>query len=257
MFVKDASLLGFLVIMARMVGLFIFIPFFGERAISQIIKITFVFWTTLCLWFVVPVKLMEIQSMLIIIGILISELFFGLIIGFIARVVFLGIEFAGSLMDMQMGLSVAASFDPSTGGQTTLMARIMYFYGLLIFLLIDGHHLVLSALVSSYKVVPLASSVFYELTLLQIGGLGGQMFLIGLTLSLPILVVIFMLDFALGLLARLAPQVNVFFLGFQIKPVLGLFVFLFMSVLLVSKISGVFEKMIEQIFVFLNDIKVS
>jgi flagellar biosynthetic protein FliR/FlhB len=96
----------------------------------------------------------------------------------------------------------------------------------------------------------------YPLGLQMLGDLGAKMFFIAVTISMPIIIIIFMLDFSLGLLARLAPQVNVFFLGFQIKPMLGTFIFLLMIPTIVSKIVVIMDDLAIQIVNFFHSIVV-
>jgi flagellar biosynthesis protein FliR len=89
----------------------------------------------------------------------------------------------------------------------------------------------------------------------QVGQLTGEIFMTGLDLSMPILIIIFMMDFSLGLLARLAPQVNVFSLGFQIKPVLGLWIFLFTLPVLMTEFSVLVNHMMDQIYRLFSEVR--
>ncbi len=257
MIIDGPSLLLFMFILARVIGCFILMPFFSERSISQMIKLIFAFWISIVLFYAIPKTVVIIpQHQVELIIAFINEFMLGLFIGLIARLIFYGIQFAGSLMDMQMGLSVAASFDPSTGSQETIISRLMYITAIAIFLLVDGHHLLLTGLYESFKAIPLFSETSFPLGLQMLGDLGSKMFFIAVTISMPIIIIIFMLDFSLGLLARLAPQVNVFFLGFQIKPMLGAFIFLLLIPTLVNKIVGIMDDLAVQVVYFYKAIVV-
>lgn len=256
MIIDGPSLLLFMFILARVIGCFILMPFFSERSISQMIKLSLAIWVSVILFYTIPKTVLIPQHYLELIIAFLNEFMLGLFIGLIARFIFYGIQLAGSIMDMQLGLSVAAAFDPSTGSQETLMSRLMYITAIVIFLLIDGHHLLLTGLFESFKAIPLFSETTYPLGLQMLGDLGAKMFFIAVTISMPIIIIIFMLDFSLGLLARLAPQVNVFFLGFQIKPMLGTFIFLLMIPTIVSKIAIIMDDLAVQIVNFFHSIVV-
>ena len=246
----------FFLIMARVLGLFLSAPILSDRAIPQTMKLSMAFWVSLLFWFVVPspdVHLIKNYEIILALG---SEIFLGLVIGFITRIIFVGVQMAGSLMDMQMGLSVAATFDPSTGGQTTIMERLMFYFVIAMIFLTNSHHLLLVALFESFKVIPLVRVVEYRGLIDQMATLSNGIFLTGLDLSMPVLLIIFLLDFSLGLLARLAPQVNVFQLGFQIKPMLGLWIFVFTIPVLTGEVNNLVQMMMSEIYKMFSLVKV-
>ncbi len=255
MILNAYNLFAFFLILARLAGLFSVAPIFSDRAIPQTMKLAMIVWISLLLWFVVPLPKVVFTSNIDLMLSLVFEFFLGFVIGFIPRIIFLGIQMAGSLMDMQMGLSVAATFDPSTGGQTTIMERLMFYLAIAIFFITNSHHLFLVSILESFKVIPLVKSISYPGLLEQVGQLAGEIFLTGLDLSLPILIIIFMMDFALGLLARLAPQVNVFSLGFQIKPILGLWIFLFTLPVLITEFDGLVNHMMDQVYRLYSEVR--
>ena len=248
------NLFAFFLILARLIGLFSVAPILSDKAIPQTMKLAMIFWITLLLWFVVPVPKLAFDSNLDLMLSLVFEFFLGFVIGFIPRVIFLGVQMAGSLMDMQMGLSSAATFDPSTGGQTTIMERLMFYLAIAVFFITNSHHLFLVSILESFKVIPLVTSMSYPGLIDQITTLAGEIFLTGLDLSMPLLIIIFMMDFALGLLARLAPQVNVFNLGFQIKPIVGLWIFLFTLPVIFVELDGMVNHMMDQVYKFYSEV---
>ena len=123
-------------------------------------------------------------------------------------------------------VNVASLLDPSSGAQTTIIARLTSLIALLIFLIINGHHIILSILIQSFKAAPIAGSLSLNKALYHLFESSIEIFNIGLKISAPILLVVFMIDFGFGMLSRVAPQVNVFQLGFQIKPIISLLIFL-------------------------------
>ncbi|OGI09394.1 MAG: flagellar biosynthetic protein FliR [Candidatus Margulisbacteria bacterium GWF2_35_9] len=241
MFIDAAGIIVFLLVLARIVGFFSVAPLFSDRTIPQMLKLTMALWISLLLWFVVPHPEVLPDKSIVIIYAFVNEFFIGFLIGFLVRLIFIGIQEGGALMDMQMGLSVAAAFDPSIGGQTTIVSRTMFSLATVVFLITNSHHMMLFSFRESYRVIPLLSDVQYNNILQQLGDLGSGLFHTALAFSLPIMVIIFLLDFSLGLLARLAPQVNVFFLGFQIKPMLGLFLFMLVIPTLIDKLQVLYN----------------
>lgn len=240
MFLNSANILVFFIVLARVIGLFTIAPFFSERIIPQMMKAIFILWITVVLWFVVDVPVNLPTAPIFVFTFMINEFLIGLGIGFIARIILVGIQTAGSLMDMQMGLSAAAIFDPTSGSQSTLMSKAMFYFGIIAFISINAHHLLLVVFRESFKVIPPVKLVEYSNMPEMLGELGARMFFIAVSLSLPIIIIIFLLDFSLGLLSRLAPQVNVFFLGFQIKPILGIWMFMLVAPVLGGKMSDLF-----------------
>jgi flagellar biosynthesis protein FliR len=137
-------------------------------------------------------------------------------------------------MDTQAGLSVASLLDPSTGQQTSILSRLVRTIAVLVFLLINGHHVVLGAMVQSFSVIPLTATLNLLEASRYVTEIAVDIFTAGLQISAPILIVVFLIDFGFGLLSRVAPQVNVFQLGFQVKPIISLTV-------LISVIPGLVE----------------
>ncbi|MEK6556855.1 MAG: flagellar biosynthetic protein FliR, partial [Candidatus Margulisiibacteriota bacterium] len=179
MLLSVQSVFAFFFIVARVAGLFLSAPILSDRAIPQTMKLAMVIWTSLLFWFIVPFPTLHADLHLDIILLLLGELMLGLVIGLISRIIFVGVQMAGSLMDMQMGLSAAATFDPSSGGQVTIMERLMFYFAITIFFLSNAHHLLLISLFESFKVIPLAREVQYSGLLDQISHLASLIFLTG------------------------------------------------------------------------------
>eukprot|EP01047_Picozoa_sp_COSAG01_P000132 COSAG01_NODE_2_length_63927_cov_1357.611941_17_plen_215_part_00 len=184
------------------------------------------FWLSLLLLFRVPLPEQLPQSEFAFMLALVMEFAFGYLIGFISSLIVTSIEFAGTLMDTQAGLSVAAVLDPGSGQNAALLERLLQQVVIIIFLLVDGHHMILSVLANSFEMFPVgqifdfSKGAYYVLQFVQ------EVFLMGLRLAAPILLVVFIVDFGFGLLNRVAEQINIFQLGFQLKPTVSLFVFL-------------------------------
>jgi flagellar biosynthetic protein FliR len=131
------------------------------------------------------------------------------------------VEFAGEIIGFQMGLSIAQVYNPISGATSNPLGRFLTVAFLLVFLVLDGHHYILRALVVSFEVVPLAGANLAATGPLLLGWTG-QLFITALRLAAPFMITIFMLDAALGVFARLIPQADLFSLGLPLKLFAGL-----------------------------------
>lgn len=225
MILTTTQLQVFFFLLARIAGIFISAPIFSSRSFVAPAKVAFCVWLSLLLWFVTPVTGSLPASLAGFVVVLAAEVAFGYAIGFIANLLFVALQSAGELIDAQMGLSVATALDPSIGQVISIVGRLVMFVSLIVFLELDGHHLVLSGFQQSFTALPAgqaANFTPYNLVA-QFAGLGGALWLTAVKLAIPAILLIFLADFTFGIVSRVAPQVNVFMLGFQVKPLLGLF----------------------------------
>jgi len=155
-------------------------------------------------------------------ALLLQNILIGATIGFTVRVVFASLEIAGELIGLQMGLSFAGFFNPTSAQSENAVASFMSLLALLMFVSIDGHLMLIHALAESFRVFPLTGDAVMPLTLAQLARLGSDMFAIGLSIALPFLAVLLLTNVVLGVLARVAPQLNVFAVGFPLTILVGL-----------------------------------
>jgi flagellar biosynthetic protein FliR len=245
MIIEFAQIEILLLIMARLMGVFFFAPVFNARSIAIPIKMAFVFWVSAVLWFIVPVQNLP-ESMAGLILQLFIEFLLGALIGFVCDLLFLAVQAAGSIIDLQMGLSVASILDPQTGTSTTIIGNLSFFIALVLFLLLNGHHLIVSALQRSFQVIPIGSYLTINQNYLSIlQEVGVEFWVIAVQLCAPAVILIFFSDFCFGIVSRIAPQVNVFMLGFQVKPSIGMFGLLLTLPFLAGYFQGILGKMSE------------
>jgi flagellar biosynthetic protein FliR len=215
----------FLFILARIAGVFIQAPVFSSRSFPASAKAAFAVWLSMVLWFVTPASPTLPGSMLGFLVLLAAEVAFGFLIGFICNIIFLALQSAGEIIDLQMGLSVASALDPVFGAVISIIGRLSFFFALIVFLALDGHHLVLSAFQQSFSYIPAGKIANFSSPGLvtQLMETSGLLWMIAIKIAAPAILLIFLSDFTFGIVSRVAPQVNVFMLGFQVKPMLGLF----------------------------------
>jgi flagellar biosynthesis protein FliR len=145
----------------------------------------------------------------------------GLVMGFISFLVLAAAQFAGELLDIQMGLSVAAAFDPASKGVVNLIRRFEFYFAMTLYLLMDGHHQLIKALYQSFFVVPLTGIKFSGDMVMQLSLLTGRLFYIAVQIAAPVLAALFIVQVTLGLLSRVAPQMNVFMISFPLNIAIG------------------------------------
>jgi flagellar biosynthetic protein FliR len=153
---------------------------------------------------------------------LVQQLLVGLTLAFAARIVFAAIEFAGEVIGLQMGLNFAGFFDPMTGGESTAVSK---FFGVSIswlFIVINGHLLLISAVVQSFQAFPVGPEPFAFLRTVRPESWGAELFRLGLWIALPLVAMLLFVNLVLGIVSRVAQQMNVFAIGFPITLGVGL-----------------------------------
>jgi flagellar biosynthetic protein FliR len=249
------SLEVFLLILGRMVGFFFRVPFFNIRFIPAAVRIGLSFWTSLCLWFIIPLPKFLPANLIGFLIAMSSEVLLGILIGLIADIILTAVQAAGELMDIQMGLSVAMLLDPTFGANISIIGRLAFMTAILLFLVLDGHHLLIQSLIKSFQLIPLGLSYHWNIKIhYQLMELGTFLWITAIQISAPILILIFLSDFTFGMLSRVAPQVNVFMLGFQVKPMVGVFMFLSSLPFIVVKINQLINKMGTEILLMLSNL---
>ncbi len=153
---------------------------------------------------------------------LVQQLLVGLAIGLGLQIIFAAFAVAGDLLGLQMGLSFASFIDPQNSTDTPLIGSFLGLVATLVFLAINGHLMMIAGIAESFRAIPVGSAAPAAGNLHTLGLLGGTMFRVGLHLALPVLATMLILNLALGVLARAAPQLNIFAVGFPATILIGL-----------------------------------
>jgi flagellar biosynthetic protein FliR len=208
----------FLFILLRVGGIMTIAPLFGHGNIPKSVKLGFIGIVSLILVPIIPAPALDSNTGLgEIFMVAAKEVSLGLIIGFISKIVFLGVQMAGHMIGFQMGFMVAQVIDPSSGQQVSILGQFKFILAILIFLAIDGHHLLINAVVGSFNVIPIGDMVISERSAELMVRACVDIFLIAVKIGSPIIVTLFLTDVALGIIARTVPQMNIFIVGFPIK----------------------------------------
>jgi flagellar biosynthesis protein FliR len=220
----------FLLIVIRLITFFVVAPVFSMRGVPNQFKIGFGFFTAVVIYSSIEVN-QSVSMTDSYLFLIIKETLIGLALGFVAALLLYTVQVAGAFIDFQMGFAIANVVDPQTGAQVPIIGNFKYMLALLFFVAVDGHHLLLDGIVKSYELLPLteliapigSESIAKFMTTLFV-----QMFVMALQMALPIVGSLFLVDVALGILARTVPQVNVFVVGLPLKIFVG-FIMLFLT----------------------------
>lgn len=157
-------------------------------------------------------------------AILLQQVLIGIAMGLVMRIVFVAVEMAGELIGLQMGLGFAVFFDPQNSGQIDIVGRFLGVIASLAFLAIDGHLIMIALISQSFSTLPIGLEGMTNATFTTLANWGGEIFKSGLQLSLPVLTALLITNLALGILTRVAPQLNIFAVGFPLTLSIGLLV---------------------------------
>jgi flagellar biosynthetic protein FliR len=206
----------------RVLGLFASAPVLSMKSVPRRVRICLALLVVICAEPSLPpmpdVQLGSVMALMV----LAQQMLIGVTLGFAARVVFAAIEFAGEIIGLQMGLNFASFFDPLQGGQSTAVSR---FYGSMaawLFVVMNGHLLLTAAVVRSFDTFPVSAQPLAFLSVIQPQVWGAEIFRLGLWVSLPVVAMLALTQVVMGLVARVAPQMNLFSIGFPFTLGVGM-----------------------------------
>lgn len=157
----------------------------------------------------------------------VNEAAAGFTLGFMVSLCFTAFRIAGSYMDLQIGLAMMSMFDPNSESTSTLMERLMYWFVMVVFLAVDGHHMLIKSLLDSFSTIRLGSFLLTQGSVNIVIKAFITYFSIAVKIAVPILLIMLMADLTMSLVARTVPQLNVMILGLPIKILLGMASFCF------------------------------
>lgn len=228
----------------RALALFSTIPVLSQRQVPMRMRVALAFLITVCAQASLPEMPVVALDSPVAVLLVVQQLLVGLTLGFAARIVFAAIEFAGELVGLQMGLNYAGFFDPSTGGQGTAVGRFFGTTVAWLFIVINGHLLIILALVQSFHAFPVAPEPFAFLRALQPQTWGAEIFKLGLWIALPIVTMLLFVNLVLGVISRVSQQMNIFAIGFPITLAVGLIGVLLTLPMMQAPFTMVLEQML-------------
>ena len=212
----------FLLAFTRIVTMFVQAPIWGSHHMPTQVLVGMAG----CLSFIIFPQLTIPQELyhitLFNLGLMVmGQALIGLVIGFVSFIILAGAQFAGEMLDIQMGLSVAAAFDPASHGAINLLRRFKFYFSMIVYLILGGHRQLIHVLGKSFDLIPLTGLNFPGGLIEMCISLVGSLFYLAVQIAAPVLAALSIVQVALGLLSRVAPQMNVFMLSFPLNIAIG------------------------------------
>ncbi|TDX51916.1 flagellar biosynthetic protein FliR [Orenia marismortui] len=244
---------NFSLILSRILGFLLIAPIFGSKSLPNRFKLALAFLITILLFPLVADQNIQFPNQLLIILFrIVVELLIGFIIGFIMLLNFIAIQLAGQFIDTRMGFAMANVMDPQNGMKAPLVGQFQNILATLVFLSINAHHHLLKVLSDSFTIVEITKFQSSKDLIPSLFRIIGNLLPLGFKLALPIIAILFIVDLAFGLVARVVPQINVFMMGLPTKTFVGL---LFLSLIMPSYINHlqlIFSDAVEDIYQILK-----
>ena len=216
----------FFLVLMRLSVLIFMLPFFNSRIFPAMVKTGLSLLLSITLFPVVTMDLAGFPETLPeLAAIVLVEFTIGLILGLLVQLVFEGIRLMGHLVGFETGFAIANVFDPQSGAQVSLMANFSYFTAMALFLLINGHHVLIHAMKESFEIIPLGSIIMDQRIFEEMLSVTGRMFLIAIKIGAPAIAALLFTKVGFGLITKLIPQMNIMIVGFPVQIAMGLFFF--------------------------------
>ncbi len=218
----SAWMVAFLWPFVRMLALISTAPVFGESLVQRQVKVGLAALLTIAIGPTLdPMPVIPVVSAAGV-WILMQQIIIGAAMGFSMRMVFASVQAAGEFVGLQMGLSFASFFDPSNGGNTMVLSRLLNVLATLIFLAVDAHLMVIVTLAESFRALPIADAPLAAIGWRVLVLAGSTIFSAGLMLALPLITILLTINLAMGLLNRASPQLSIFAVGFPLTLLVGI-----------------------------------
>ena len=242
-YIGDENVAKFVLLFARVGGLFVFFPFFSHTNIPEVIKATLALFLTMFLFPLAKFEAPQINSFLILQ--ILSEVLFGMIAGLVLTLVFTIIQMAGEQVAFTMGFTMANVMDPSTGASVPITSQILSLIALIVFLAFDGHHLALLFIDQSLDYILLGEFYLKENFMRYINLAMVNVFVIGFSMAFPVLAINLLADLIFGLLMKTMPQFNLLVVGYPMKIALAFVVLIATLVIMMQYFWELAEKVLK------------
>lgn len=252
---NEIQILMFGLILMRMTAFVVSAAVFSATSISVYVKVLFSVLLSILVYKTVAtnvalVRLHELENNLLLLTA--REILVGVSLGFVTRLFFFAISMAGELVSVSMGLGQAQVFNPMMGSMGNAMEQFYGVIGTLIFLTINGHHLVIQGIMQSFSVVEVAQMQFHFQSFSEMVLKAQEFFVLGIKIAAPILISMIVVQVGIALLSRAVPQINVLVTSASLTTLLG-FIIIFISLpLLVTQMIGLMNLTGVEFFNFLK-----
>ncbi|MCG8529318.1 MAG: flagellar biosynthetic protein FliR [Desulfovibrionales bacterium] len=218
----------YLLVLIRISILLYMFPVFSSNVFPASLKMGFVLVLSLLFYSVVPVDLDRFPMDVVSTGLLIAmEAMVGMMMGLCVRIFFGSVQLAGQVIGFQIGFAMINVLDPQSGSNVSIMDQLGYWICVVVFLLADGHHVMISAVIESFELVPLGGGVLHKAALVKIMGLVANLFRLAIKVGAPVIAALLFVSVGFGLVSKFSPQMNVMIMAFPLKIAVGLALFAF------------------------------
>ena len=222
----------FLFIVTRVSAFVFTAPFFNFGSIPRQLKVAFTLIFSALLYLTLPYTEVRYPGIIGFTFMVMSEALAGAMLGYFTNIVMTILNFTGRLIDMEIGFAMVTMFDPVFKVDTSVSGNLYNYFTILLLLIGNFHHYFLAAFVDAYKVIPIGRAMVNANTVNVIADFLGNYFLIAMRLMLPIYATMLLVNAVLGVMAKVAPQMNMFVVGIQLKLLVGLAVMVLMTAML-------------------------
>ena len=242
----------FILILVRITSFVFLAPFFGMSNTPSQTKLGLSVFLSVIMYSILPEMEIEYTSLMEYSAIVVKEAVVGLLIGFSAYICTNIILFAGRMIDTEMGLAMASMFDPTTKQMSTVTGSLYNNLIMLLMLISNMHVFLLSAIKDSFSFIEIGNLSINSTMYTTMIGFLTNYFVIGFRIVLPIFVAILILNCALGIMTKLAPQIHMFSIGIQIKVLGGLIILFLIVPLLPTVANFIFRVMQEMVILIMK-----
>jgi flagellar biosynthetic protein FliR len=237
------TIISFYLTLFRISVVLFILPFFGDT-IPNLVKATLLIVLTLAVWprLSFPAEYFPAQPMNLAI-MFAGEIVLGMCLGIIVRMLIAAVQIGGMIINFQMGFSMVNAIDPMTGMQEPVTTHFLYMCTMLTFLTLNGHLHLIKALGNSFDIVPPGGLFLTPQLMTEVMLFAKQMFILGVRIASPVILALFLVDLALALISKMAPQMNVLVLGFPLKIMVGFWFLIFIMQILSEYITNFIEAM--------------
>ncbi len=241
------DLLSYFLTLFRISVILFLLPFFGGRTIPNPVKGALLLVLSLALWphLSFPGTMMPVGWNIALM--FFGELMLGLILGMMIQFLFGAVQLGGQIIGFQMGFAMVNVIDPITGVSNAVTAHFLYMCTMLTFLVLNGHLLLLKTVALSFEYIPPGGLLLTPGLANHLFEFSNIMFVLAIKIAAPVMAALFLVDLALALISRAAPQMHVLVLGFPIKITVGFF-FLGFLFTLMSTYVGDFLRELDPIY---------
>ena len=215
---------SFLLTLMRISLVVFLLPVYGGKSAPAQVKAAMCLVLTLALFPALKLEGGAMPAHPLMLGtILISELILGLVLGLMVRFVFAGIQTGGEIIGFQMGFTMISVADPMTGSNVSVTSSLLYMVALLTFMTLNGHLYLLQAVADTFTLIPPGGLVLSAKLGKTVFAMSAQMFVLAVKIAAPVMAVLLLVELALALMGRAAPEMNLLTLGFPLKIAVGFY----------------------------------